>query len=97
MGPLVFGKSGDTINIATSTQSAGLQIPGTGPQIYIYNNSAAILFIRTGIGNQTAVITDMPVSPNASVIFTINQTDTHIAGILSVGTGTMYATRGYGG
>lgn len=65
----------------------------------IANATASTVFIRTGIGAQTAVVTDYPILPNSRRTIAIPVLHDTVAVFLATGgtAGSVYATRGHGG
>ena len=83
--------------VAASGSSADEALPGTaGNQCRVYNGSAAMAFVRFGVGAQTAVLTDSFVAPGNTEVFSIPPTVDTVAAILSTGTGNVYFQRGMG-
>jgi hypothetical protein len=91
-----FALNGGTLTVAATTASSSTPYTSGGDTIRVFNSSANIAFIRSGVGTQTAVITDTPVAPNSVALFTIPHTDTQIGIILNAATGTIYVSRSSG-
>lgn len=91
-----FAPTGDNTPIAASVASASGALTGLGNQIRIYNSTAGVAFFRFTKAASTAVLTDSFVAPGATETFSVNQEFQQIAVILSTGTGTVYAQRGFG-
>jgi len=79
-----------SVSISASTTSANAALP---TDLAICNPTTAIAFVRTGTSAPTAVTTDNFVGPSSTKVFRIGPKDTHLAVILSTGTGTIYACR----
>jgi hypothetical protein len=92
-----FSGTGNNVAVSASTTSASGALPGTvGSQVRILNVSSAVAFFRTGSSAPTAVTTDAFVGPGLCELFSIPPDVTHVAVILSTGTGTVYFQRGSG-
>lgn len=91
-----FSPVGSNLPVAASTTSAGGSLPGVSDQLRVYNSATGVAFWRVGNGAQTAVATDTFVAPGATEVFSIPPLIDNFAVILSTGTGTVYAQRGYG-
>lgn len=92
-----FSPTGDNVPIAASVASASGLLPGTnGDQARVYNATSSAAFIRFGAAGLVAVATDAFVAPGTTEVFSIPPGVTSFAVILSTGTGTVYAQRGFG-
>lgn len=87
-----------TVSIAATAASGSATLVAVGVaanQLRICNTGATIVFIRWGVGAQTAVATDMPILPGTVEVFNKGRADT-IAAICPGGTTTLYITAGEG-
>lgn len=84
-------------NLAVTTVSASAAIaPTAGQNIRLMNNGANAVNIRMGTGAQVAVLTDLTLAPNQSIL--LNATGmTTLAAICSTGTSTLNYIIGNGG
>lgn len=80
---------------ATSTTSASAALDAYSNNVRVYNAGATAAFIRFAVGATTAVVTDMPIAPGATEVFTKGNA-TVASAILASGTGTVYFTCGEG-
>src|SRR5262249_25769950 len=67
-----------------------------GVSVRVYNATATTVFIQFGNSTVAATTSNMPIPAGAIETFQIGPGVTHIAGITSTGTGTLYATPGMG-
>jgi hypothetical protein len=86
---------GKTVSISATGTSASASIPAEAPEVRIHNPGPATVFVRWGVGAQTAVVTDMPVAVGGVEVFTKNAADT-IAAITAGTAVTLYITPGVG-
>ena len=86
------------VSVSASTASGALTMPTTpaNPTVRVYNSTAVVVFIKFGTSTVTAATTDTPIPAGGVEAFSINPNVTHIAGITASGTGTLYATTGFG-
>ncbi len=89
---------GQTVLLATSTTTGRVALPTLrGNQVRISNPAGgSIVFVKFGDATVTAAVTDMPILPGDNVVLTIQPSMTHVAGITSTGTPTIYFTAGDG-
>lgn len=80
---------------ATTTSSTG-SIPRHAQTLEIQNAGDAVVFVRWGLGAQTAVTTDYPVLPGQSKVVTCGTGNDTVAVIAAGGTNTVYVTGGEG-
>jgi hypothetical protein len=97
--PLIVNSA--AVSVSGTTASGSLNIaeaittmPG-GRTCRVYNATSAVCFIKFGGSTVTATTADMPIPPGAVEVFSIGDA-TYIAGITGGGTGTLYATPGFG-
>lgn len=84
------------INLTTGAASVNSAIvTATGQNIRITNTGAAVVFIRTGSGTQTALATDLSLAPNQSIIINANGAN-NIAAISPAGASSVNIIVGYG-
>ncbi len=86
---------GKSTSISASASTASAAVDNTAPQLRIYNAGAATVFIRWGIGAQTAVTTDMAIPAGVVEVFSKGAADT-VAAITASGSATVYLTPGVG-
>jgi hypothetical protein len=90
-------KQASSTSISASTTSAGSagNLAGECPQVRLYNSGAVTVFVRWGVGAQTALTTDMALAPGSVEAFTKQNADT-LAAITSSGEATLYVICGTG-
>ena len=98
-----FSTYGNTLALAVSTTSASAALPNAslltrgGQVVRIYNATSAPAFFRPSpTASPTAVTTDTFVAPGVVEIFSLPPNTSHVAAILTAGTGTLYIQRGLG-
>ena len=95
-----FYGSGDCAKIAATTTSVSTAIPdAASPRVTtlrVFNGSSAVAHFRTGVGAQTAVLTDTFIAPGSTETFIVPGNHTHVGVILGAGTGPVYVQRGSG-
>ena len=84
----------DAKDVSASTANAGTI--GGHSVIRAYNAGTAIVFVRWGVGAQTATTADMPLIPGVVEVFSKAWQDDTFAGITGSGTATVYVTPGEG-
>lgn len=98
--PQPFYGLGACVKIASSTTSTNATLPvvQTGQRVTmrVFNGSSAVAHFRTGIGAQTAELTDTFIAPGSTETFVVPASHTDVAVILSAGTGPVYVQRGSG-
>jgi hypothetical protein len=98
--PQPFYGLGACVKIAASASStsASLAPVQTGQRVTlrVFNGSSAVAHFRTGVGAQTAELTDTFIAPGSTETFVVPATHTHLGVILSAGTGPVYVQRGSG-
>jgi hypothetical protein len=96
-GPSAFGAT-KTITCGTSSTSV-TGLTTTDPTMMIYNSGTAIVYVRWGVGAQTAIInTDQPIPPATFRVFPKNNlanADT-VACISGTAAQVVYVVSGYG-
>lgn len=96
-----------TGRVAASTTSARIALPASASHLRVVNPTAAIVWVQPTDSSGVAVIpaagasgTGWPVAPTSTESFRLDPsqraTQTHIAVILSAGTGDVYVTAGEG-
>lgn len=98
-----FTPIGNSVTIAGTTTSASAALPiaaadGVRPQVRIAHGiSGTIAFVAFGNASVAATVANsIPVFPNYPEVFTVPNGATHFAAILSTGTGSVFATSGFG-
>lgn len=91
-----FRLGGATTVLSVTSSSSGDTIAPKYGRIRVYNGGASVAFLRTGIGAQTALTTDVPIPPGVVEVFSVPANHTHAAAITSSGTATLYITVGSG-
>lgn len=93
-----FSRLANGVAISASTTSANAALPAPSPLreyvVRVVNGSSAIAYIAFGTsGSVTAVNTDIAVAPNSAAHIQVNTAAgiTHVAALLSAGTGTVHA------
>lgn len=89
----VFLKSSDGASFAATSTSSTNSITGTGSVLRISHQHNAPIWVRVGIGAQTATITDFIVMPNIPELLRISVADDNIA-IKSSVSGNVLVMRG---
>lgn len=89
------GGGAATVSAATSVASASAALDQYSNCVRVYNSGATAAFIRFTVDASTATLTDMPLAPGATEVFT-KGTCTVASAILASGTGTVYFTNGEG-
>jgi len=80
--------------ISASTTSASAAIPSTGAQfIRVVNPTTALCYVATGAGSATATAANIAVGAYSTEVLQIATGDTHVAVLLSTGTGTIPVSR----
>ena len=99
-GQQAFYGVGNCAKIAATTTSATLTLPSAvSPRtttLRVFNGSSAMAHFRTGVGAQTAVLTDTYVAPGSTETFVVPAGHTDVGVILSAGSGPVYVQRGSG-
>ncbi len=94
--PLSAFTPAQTISLTASAASSGASfVSGGNPTMEINNAGTVPVFIRFGVGAQTAVATDYPVLPGHCKL--VNKANaTHVAAICPAGSAVVYFTDGSG-
>lgn len=80
-------------SFATSTTTANGAYPlSTSKYVRVLNMSTGALFVNSGNSSVTATTANQFIGPNITTILERDANDTHLAAILSTGTGTVYFT-----
>lgn len=89
---------GSTVSVSATGTTSRVALPATrGNQIRVaVAAGGSIAFVRFGTTAVNALVTDTPVLPGTIEIFTVPTGMTHVAGITSTGTATVYFTAGDG-
>jgi hypothetical protein len=92
-----------TTTISASTSSARGAIakqPSGKHQVRLYNGTGQVAFYRLCDLNDDATTADIPLADGAIEVVTVENADalpvTHVAVILSTGSGSFYVTTGHG-
>jgi hypothetical protein len=95
-----FYGASDCIKVAATTTNVNTALPAaTSPRVTtlrVFNGSSAMAHFRTGVGAQTAVLTDTFIAPGSTETFIVPPAHTDVGVILSAGTGPVYLQRGSG-
>lgn len=86
---------GKSTSIAATTTTASASVPAEAPSLRVFNAGPATIFIRWGVGTQTALTTDMAIPAGVVEVFYKRVADT-VAAITSAGASTVYLTPGTG-
>lgn len=84
-----------TTTIAATVASASTTLDRYSDCVRVVNAGTGTAFIRFSTGAETATVTDMPVLPNSTEVFT-KGAYTHVSAICGTGTATLYFTNGQG-
>lgn len=80
--------------ISASTTSASAEIPSIGADyIRVVNPTTALCYVATGAGSATATAANIAVGAYSTSIFRLDHSDTHVAVLLSTGTGIITVSR----
>lgn len=91
---MAFSSKTVSVAISASTSSASSAIPSTGASfIRVVNPTTALCYVATGAGSATATAANIAVGAYSTVVLEIPQSDTHVAVLLSTGTGTIAVSR----
>jgi len=95
--PFTPNKAG-TVSVSASTSSGSVSLGSTvRHQVRVHNAGTGLVFVEFGTSAVTAATTTgIPLAAGATEVFTVSQTDTHMAAITASGTATVYATPGLG-
>jgi hypothetical protein len=95
-----FNGAGDCVKVSASATSTNVSLgAATMPRaitLRAFNGSSAMAHFRTGLGAQTAVLTDTFLAPGSTETFIVPASHTDVAVILSAGSGSVYFQRGSG-
>ncbi len=81
----------DSVTISASTTSARqAYVQGNTSYIRVLNASSAVAFLRSGNSSVTATTSHAFLNAGKEAIFRKPPNDTHLAAILSTGTGNVY-------
>lgn len=87
------------LSVSGTTNRAALTLPAETPRgattLRVYNSTAVRVYIQFGDATVTATTAKMPIPAGGVEVFSIGGA-TYIAGITDAGTGTLYATPGFG-
>lgn len=92
---------GQTVSLAVSATTSRVALPAlSGNQVRVVNPAGGqIAFIKFGSSTVEAAVTDMPILPGTTQIFTLPAQTTgglNVAGITASSTATVYFTAGDG-
>ena len=85
-----------TATLTATTSSSSGAIPPRAETLEIQNAGDAVVFVRWGLGAQTAVTSDYPVLPGQSKVVTCGTGNDTVAVIAASGSNTVYVTGGEG-
>lgn len=89
----MFGK---TTSIAATQTTGSATVPAEAPTMRVFNAGPATVFVRWGVGAQTALTTDVAIPVGAVEMFYKGNANT-VAAICATGsTATVYLTPGTG-
>ena len=85
------------VSVSNTTANGALNLPTNGRSltVRVHNATTGIVFIQLGGSTVTATTSHMPIPAGGVEVFALG-TATYIAGIMSSGSGTLYATPGIG-
>ena len=87
---------GSTIILNATASSSSGSITSNQDQIRVYNAGPNTVFFRSGVGAQTAVVTDTPIPSGVVEVFSKGVADTIAAICSATQTATVYVTSGGG-
>jgi len=101
---LGFQPLGKTAALAATTASATVAISVAASQVQVTNPTTGIAFVifcatstcTASIGATGGSTSDYPVAAGAVIVMTVPAGYTHVAAVLSTGSGTVYFTPGVG-
>lgn len=83
-----------TLNASTSSSSVNIQ---TGQkQMYVANEGTVTVFIKSGVGSQTADATDFPLLPGQAEVLTKGHSHDTVAAVTASGTAKVFVNPGPG-
>ncbi len=92
-----FRQYGAAVIVAGSTTSAGTTLTRAADQTAIVSNpTAAVAYVKFGAGAQTATNADNAVLAGQKRVFSLLAAETHVAVLLSTGTGDVHIAVGDG-
>jgi hypothetical protein len=86
----------DNVPVSVSTSSTSAAVAGSGNTLLVWNPSAALAYLKAGVGAQTATALNGELIPPGLSVVKIKPSDTHIGLLLSTGTGAFVVRRGTG-
>jgi hypothetical protein len=89
-------RPGGTITLTATGASSGATINPAFSGVEVQNNGGEVVFMRWGVGAQTATTSDYPILAGQSKSISIGSGNTHVAVITGGGTCTVYVTGGEG-
>lgn len=92
--PFMIG--GASVDIAATTTSADETISAPHGRIVVTNTGNVVARFRTGVGAQTALVTDYPILPSTSQTLRIPTNHDTAAAITASGSTTIVVTPGMG-
>lgn len=96
MSDLFQPMPGKSTSISATGTTASATVPAEAPQLRVFNLGPSTIFVRWGVGAQTAVATDMAIPAGVVEMFHKGNADTVAAICGSGGTATVYLTPGVG-
>lgn len=93
-----YGLDTTAVSVSSVTASGALNLPTApnNPTVQVFNAATVTVFVQFGDSTVTSTTAKMPIPAGAVMVFQIGPSTTHIAGITTSGTGTLYATPGRG-
>lgn len=97
----IFTPMAATKKIAASTSAADVALAMGNDlisrEVRVYNDLNEVVFIKFGTATgDDAAVTDLPIGPLATEIFTISSVFTYVSAITASGSGNIYFTEGRG-
>lgn len=93
---MAFQATGPTIAVAATTSNTSTAIVlGGASHIRVVNTGTTAVFVRAGVGAQTATAADLPVAGSYNIILAADPKTTHTGAIMASSTATVYFTPGY--
>jgi len=86
-----------TATLAAGTSPAATALQGGGDSVLVFNNAAAVAFIRFGTdATVIATAADTPIPPGGRMLLGVNALVRTASAILAGGAGSVFFTRGDG-
>jgi formylmethanofuran dehydrogenase subunit D len=99
MYPPFTPANGASVTVSASTTSADEAITklSNGGQILVTNGGSVVVFVRWGVGAQTATAADVAIPGGQWRLFTVEPGTNMVAALTASSTASVYFTPGHGG